>query len=222
MNADKLATILVVDDHPVNVLLLQKLLQAQYRVITADCGAKALAQASSGMPPDLILLDVMMPDMSGYEVCTRLKADPATHDIPVIFVTSMSEMENEEQGLSLGAVDYLTKPISTPILMARVRNHLALRRQAMELEELQSIAGPARCRRRRRGGALRPPAALLLPGGGGHVADRRCRRSAQDAPSRNRRGVPRPARLHIIHRRVRRRRSDARAGLNSMPPWGNS
>jgi adenylate cyclase len=136
MNADKLATILVVDDHPVNVLLLQKLLQAQYRVITADCGAKALAQASSGMPPDLILLDVMMPDMSGYEVCTRLKADPATHDIPVIFVTSMSEMENEEQGLSLGAVDYLTKPISTPILMARVRNHLALRRQAMELEEL--------------------------------------------------------------------------------------
>jgi adenylate cyclase len=104
--------------------------------LTADCGAKALAEASSGTQPDLILLDVMMPDMSGYEVCTRLKADPVTHDIPVIFVTSMSEMENEEHGLSLGAVDYLTKPISTPILMARVRNHLALRRQAMELEDL--------------------------------------------------------------------------------------
>jgi DNA-binding response OmpR family regulator len=78
----------------------------------------------------------MMPDMSGYEVCTRLKANPATHDIPVIFVTAMSEIESEEQGLSLGAVDYLTKPISTPILLARVKNHLALRRQAMELEEL--------------------------------------------------------------------------------------
>lgn len=136
MDAESSATILVVDDHPVNVLLLQKLLQPHYRVTTADCGAAALAQAASGTPPDLILLDVMMPDMSGYEVCARLKADPATHDIPVIFVTSMSEMENEEHGLSLGAVDYLTKPISTPILMARVRNHLALRHQAMELEEL--------------------------------------------------------------------------------------
>jgi adenylate cyclase len=136
MDAATNATILVVDDHPVNVLLLQKLLQPHYRVTTADCGAKALAEASSGTQPDLILLDVMMPDMSGYEVCTRLKANPVTHDIPVIFVTSMSEMENEEHGLSLGAVDYLTKPISTPILMARVRNHLALRRQAMELEDL--------------------------------------------------------------------------------------
>ena len=94
MDAATNATILVVDDHPVNVLLLQKLLQPHYRVTTASCGAKALEQATAGTPPDLILLDVMMPDMSGYEVCTRLKANPVTHDIPVIFVTSMSEMEN--------------------------------------------------------------------------------------------------------------------------------
>ncbi|MBK7017487.1 MAG: response regulator [Sulfuritalea sp.] len=136
MDAEYIATILVVDDHPVNLLLVEKLLRPHYRVRTANCGAKALEEAQSASPPDLILLDVMMPDMSGYEVCTRLKANPATHDIPIIFVTAMSEIESEEQGLSLGAVDYLAKPISTPILLARVKNHLALRRQAMELEEL--------------------------------------------------------------------------------------
>ena len=130
------ASILAVDDHPVNLLLLQKLLQPHYHVRTAKSGADALQEARSAKAPDLILLDVMMPDMSGYEVCRRLKADPATHDIPVIFVTAMSESESEEQGLSLGAVDYLTKPISAAILLARVRNHLALRRQAQELEEL--------------------------------------------------------------------------------------
>lgn len=136
MDALGSATILVVDDHPVNILLLQKLLQPHYQVRTANCGAKALEEARSAVPPDLILLDIMMPDMSGYEVCGKLKADPATHDIPVIFVTAMSEIESEEQGLSLGAVDYLAKPISPPILLARVKNHLELRRQAIELEEL--------------------------------------------------------------------------------------
>jgi class 3 adenylate cyclase len=136
MDADGKATILAVDDHPINLLLLQKLLQPLYTVRTAKSGAEALQQARSTTAPDLILLDVMMPDMSGYEVCRLLKADPATHDIPVIFVTSMSEIESEEQGLSLGAVDYLAKPISSPILLARVKNHLALRRQALELEEL--------------------------------------------------------------------------------------
>jgi len=129
-------TVLVVDDHPVNLLLLRKLLEPHYRVLTADNGAKAIAQAHADTPPELILLDVMMPDMSGYEVCKVLKDDAATRDIPVIFVTSMAEMESEEQGLSLGAVDYLTKPISAPILLARVRNHLALRRQALQLSDL--------------------------------------------------------------------------------------
>ena len=136
MDAKGNATVLAVDDHPINLLLLQKLLQPHYAVRTAKSGTEALQQARSATAPDLILLDVMMPDMSGYEVCRQLKADPATQDIPVIFVTSMSEIESEEQGLSLGAVDYLTKPISSPILLARVKNHLALRRQAQELEEL--------------------------------------------------------------------------------------
>ncbi len=136
MDAKGNATVLAVDDHPINLLLLQKLLQPHYAVRTAKSGAEALQQARSATAPDLILLDVMMPDMSGYDVCRQLKADPATQDIPVIFVTSMSETESEEQGLSLGAVDYLTKPISSPILLARVKNHLALRRQAQELEEL--------------------------------------------------------------------------------------
>lgn len=136
MDAEGKATILAVDDHPVNLLLVAKLLQPHYQVRTANSGAKALEDALSASPPDLILLDVMMPDMSGYEVCKILKENPATHDIPVIFVTAMSEIESEEQGLSLGAVDYLTKPISTPILLARVKNHLALRRQATELEDL--------------------------------------------------------------------------------------
>ena len=136
MDANGNPTILAVDDHPINLLLLQKLLQPHYAVRTAKSGAEALQQARSATAPDLILLDVMMPDMSGYEVCRQLKADAATHDIPVIFVTAMSETESEEEGLSLGAVDYLTKPIRSAILLARVKNHLALRRQALELEEL--------------------------------------------------------------------------------------
>lgn len=136
MDANGKATILAVDDHPINLLLLQKLLQPHYALRTAKSGAEALKEARDTAAPDLILLDVMMPDMSGYDVCRQLKADPATRDIPVIFVTAMSETGNEEQGLSLGAVDYLTKPMRSAILLARVKNHLALRRQALELEEL--------------------------------------------------------------------------------------
>jgi len=89
------ARILVVDDHPVNRVLLAKLLQPHYEVMVATCGREALEQANATTPPDIVLLDVMMPDMSGYEVCTRLKANPATHDIPIIFVTAMSEIESE-------------------------------------------------------------------------------------------------------------------------------
>ena len=128
--------VLVADDHKLNRLLLERLLARDYRVRSADGGHAALAAAREEPRPELILLDVMMPDLDGYEVCRRLKADEATRDIPVIFVTSMDESEDEEQGLRLGAVDYLTKPIRPAILLARVRNHLALHRQALELEEL--------------------------------------------------------------------------------------
>ena len=124
------ATILVVDDTPANLSLMTGLLRDEYKVKAAIDGEKALRIAQASPPPDLILLDIMMPGMDGYEVCRRLKADPATRDIPVIFLTAKSGIEDEKMGLDLGAVDYITKPISPPIVMARVRNHLVLKASA--------------------------------------------------------------------------------------------
>jgi class 3 adenylate cyclase/CheY-like chemotaxis protein len=127
-------TVLVVDDTPDNLSLMAGVLKGDYRVKLANNGEKALGVARSESPPDLILLDIMMPGMSGYEVCAQLKADAATRDIPIVFLTAMTASEDEQKGLDLGAVDYITKPISPPVVLARVRNHLALRRQAQELE----------------------------------------------------------------------------------------
>ncbi|MDD2727680.1 two-component system response regulator [Malikia sp.] len=124
------ATILVVDDTPANLSLMTGLLRDEYKVKAAIDGEKALRIAQAIPPPDLILLDIMMPGMDGYEVCRQLKADPATRDIPVIFLTAKSGVEDEKMGLDLGAVDYITKPISPPIVMARVRNHLILKASA--------------------------------------------------------------------------------------------
>ncbi|MDO8786497.1 MAG: response regulator [Sulfuritalea sp.] len=121
------ATILVVDDTPDNLSLMSNLLMDRYRVKIANSGEKALKIAASDSPPDLILLDIMMPDMDGYEVCERLKHDPKTAGIPVIFLTAKAEVTDEKKGLELGAVDYITKPISPPLVMARVKNHLALK-----------------------------------------------------------------------------------------------
>jgi len=102
-------TVLVVDDTPANVALLGEILKPDYRVKVAVDGERALRLLASGSPPDLILLDIMMPGMDGYEVCRRLKANSATRSIPVIFVTSMTEVEDEARGLALGGVDYITK-----------------------------------------------------------------------------------------------------------------
>ena len=124
------ATILVVDDTPANLSLMTGLLRDIYKVKAAIDGEKALRIAQAQPAPDLILLDIMMPGMDGYEVCRQLKADPATRDIPVIFLTAKSGVEDEKMGLDLGAVDYITKPISPPIVMARVRNHLILKASA--------------------------------------------------------------------------------------------
>ncbi len=129
-------TVLVVDDTPANVALLGEILKPDYRVKVAVDGDKALRLVASGSPPDLILLDVMMPGMDGYEVCRRLKASSATCSIPVIFVTSMGEVEDEMTGLALGGVDYITKPISAPIVKARVRTHLALHQHEKEMERM--------------------------------------------------------------------------------------
>jgi putative two-component system response regulator len=117
-------TILVVDDTSDNLSLMSGLLQDQYRVKLANSGEKALKAVQGDNPPDLILLDIMMPGMSGYEVCQVLKADPATRPIPIIFLTAMTSMEDEQKGLELGAADYITKPISPPIVLARVKTQL--------------------------------------------------------------------------------------------------
>ncbi|WP_367846643.1 two-component system response regulator [Rhodoferax sp. WC2427] len=120
-------TVLVVDDTPDNLSLMSSLLRTDYRVKLAPSGERALKIASADGKPDLILLDIMMPDMDGYEVLRRLRADPGTADIPVIFLTAMSATEDEKIGLDMGAVDYITKPISPATVMARVRNHIELK-----------------------------------------------------------------------------------------------
>jgi putative two-component system response regulator len=120
-------TVLVVDDTPDNLLLMKNLLQDHYRVKVASTGEQALRIAASDSPPDMILLDIMMPVMDGYQVCLELKKSQKTVGIPVIFLTSRSDVEDEEKGLELGAVDYITKPICPSIVLARVKSHLALK-----------------------------------------------------------------------------------------------
>jgi len=127
-------TILVVDDAPQNIDVLTGILSDTYQIKAAINGEKALKIVFSETPPDLILLDIMMPGMDGYEVCTQLKADPRTKGIPVIFVTAKGDVQNEALGFELGAVDYITKPVSPPIVLARVHAQLALYDQSRELE----------------------------------------------------------------------------------------
>ena len=121
------STVLVVDDVPGNIDVITEILKGEYNTITAGSGRQALDIAHSAQPPDLILLDVMMPEMDGYEVCRQLKADPATSDIPIIFLTSKDDVENIVYGLETGAVDYITKPAEPSILKARIRTHLRLK-----------------------------------------------------------------------------------------------
>ena len=128
--------VLVVDDSPENIDLLSEILRDDYRVRVATSGEKALKIVYSDEPPDLILLDIMMPGISGLEICRRLKANPDRRRIPIIFVTAMSSTEDERRGLEIGAVDYITKPISPPIVMARVHTHLALYDQSRELANM--------------------------------------------------------------------------------------
>ena len=136
MVSGKKKTILIVDDTQENILLLSEVLESDYLTKAATDGERALKIASAAEPPDLVLLDVMMPGMDGYEVCKRLKANPGTRHIPVIFVTAMNEVEDETKGLELGAVDYITKPISPPIVKARVKAHLERYEQKRELERM--------------------------------------------------------------------------------------
>lgn len=123
-------TILLVDDTPENLTMMSFLLKDRYKVKVANHGQKALRIAASEPQPDLILLDIMMPEMDGYEVCRQLQQDPLTRNIPIIFLTAKASVEDEEFGLGLGAVDYITKPISPPVVLARVKTHLSLKASA--------------------------------------------------------------------------------------------
>ncbi len=117
--------ILLVDDTPANIRFLVEALREDYELIIATNGPEALQLAATGKP-DLILLDIMMPDMDGYEVCKKLKGDENTKDIPIIFVTAMTDKSDEEKGIRLGAVDYITKPFNAALTKARISNHLEL------------------------------------------------------------------------------------------------
>jgi len=127
--------ILVVDDTPLNISVITGALKDTYRTKVATSGAKALAIAAADEKPDLILLDVMMPEMDGYEVCRRLKADPMTREIPVIFLTAQTEAEDETRGFQAGAVDYVQKPFSPAVMKARVHTHLVLRETREKLAQ---------------------------------------------------------------------------------------
>jgi CheY-like chemotaxis protein len=129
----KSETILLVDDQPENISIMIEALHSQYTLLAATDGATALERVSGDPRPDLILLDVMMPGMSGHEVCMEIKNDPAIRDIPVIFVTSLDAPDDEAKGLRIGASDYITKPISPPVVQARVRTHLDLKRAREQL-----------------------------------------------------------------------------------------
>lgn len=119
--------LLIVDDSPVNLSLMSGIFRDRHKIKVANGGEKALRLAQSEPRPDLVLLDVVMPDVDGYEVCRRLKQDPATRDIPIIFLTGLVDPEEEKKGLELGAADFVTKPVNPPVIVARVSNQLTIK-----------------------------------------------------------------------------------------------
>lgn len=144
------STILIVDDSPTNIKVLGESLKSKYKIRIATGGEKALEIARSTPAPDLILLDIIMPGMDGYEVCQTLQEDHTTRNIPIIFVTSMDEEKDETRGLELGAVDYITKPFSLPIVKARLKTHIELKHHRDFLENLSSLDGLTGIPNRRR------------------------------------------------------------------------
>ncbi len=147
---ERRSRILVVDDERPNIQVLNSILHDDYDISVALNGEQALKRAFGDKKPDLILLDVQMPDMDGFEVCRRLQADPETQDIPVIFITAMSDQKDEEQGFAFGAVDYIAKPFGPAGVMARVKVHLELKRKRDLLRNLSTIDGLTAIANRRR------------------------------------------------------------------------
>lgn len=134
--AEYVPTILIVDDMSANIAILSDLLQGSYKIKVAKNGQRAIDIANSKEKPDLILLDIEMPQMSGYDVCKILKGSTETRNIPIIFVTAKDDVTDEEYGLNLGAIDYIRKPFHPPIIKIRVKNHLELKLKSNRLEEL--------------------------------------------------------------------------------------
>ncbi len=142
-------TLLIVDDLATNIKALAIGLKDEYRIQVATTGERALILARSEQPPDLILLDILMPGMDGFTVCRRLKAEERTQNIPIIFITAKGAREDEVHGLELGAVDYITKPFVMPVIKARVRMHLDLKRKNDLLENLAMLDGLTEIHNRR-------------------------------------------------------------------------
>jgi len=137
MSEETIHTILVVDDEPTNVAILNAMLNKQYKIKVALNGHDAIKVANTIPYPDLILLDVVMENMDGFEVCTRLKQNQSTRNIPVIFVTALRDIKNDRKGLELGAIDFFSKPFSAPIIKKRIENHLSLAKLSRELRQIK-------------------------------------------------------------------------------------
>jgi len=133
------ATILIVDDTPLNIQVLSQVLFREYEVKIATGGKMALKIIDQVKKPDLILLDIMMPEMDGYEVCRRIKNNPSIQDIPIIFVSGKGEVKDQKHGFDLGAVDYITKPFDIPLVLARINVHLQLKRKSEKLEKMVMV-----------------------------------------------------------------------------------
>ena len=147
---EKVPRILIIDDERNNLLILTKILKSEYETITATNGIDGLEMATGEQPPDLIILDVMMPEIDGYEVCRKLKNHEKTKDVPVIFITARGGHVNETRGLDVGAVDYVTKPFHPQSISARVKTHLKLKHKTDLLENMVSLDGLTEIPNRRR------------------------------------------------------------------------
>ncbi|HRK38293.1 MAG TPA: two-component system response regulator [Burkholderiaceae bacterium] len=156
------ASVLVVDDTPDNLSLMSGLLKDRYRVKVANNGEKAIKIVQGDSPPDLILLDIMMPGLSGYDVCQILKADPATRDVPIIFLTAMTATEDEKKGLEMGAADFITKPVNPPIVLARVATHLQIKAAADFLKDQNAYLDAEVARRGRELAAIQDVTILAM------------------------------------------------------------
>ncbi|MBF0422539.1 MAG: PleD family two-component system response regulator [Magnetococcales bacterium] len=149
-HAEEMAKILVVDDEKINITVLESLLKPYYKVVVAKDGMQALQRLEKVPLPDLILLDVVMPEMDGYEVCRRVKSNLVTRGIPVIFITGQSEERSEAKGFEVGAVDYILKPFSPLTTLARVKTHVELKQRGDQLERMAVLDGLTGIANRRR------------------------------------------------------------------------